>query len=746
MTTIHNFFEYCNENYIKQHIPSDQSSKSNFSDISNTNNKKLASFLNELKSSDTISSKDLKLIKTIYDFKHEFINSTVEQQSTICKNINNIIMEVEKANTLTEKICILSNYGISLFISYETGENPKEGLPYILNIGKCGLSFSKNYYFDNKYNRELNGYNKYLNKTLNILKNTYTDFKSLNIDEISEDVKYVENMLAPYILSNECKRNVKQRTNMYKLSEIDSKFPNLNILSSCFLSEYNLTDKPNTNVIFSSNLESCKQFDITTSYNEINDKTCYNNGEYYWYFLNDLFEKYDNKKNSVKSKIDNYIKWKIINNFMGSISENIRVEQFNFYCKFLSGQSEEKHIDERSINYLIESLPELIGKVFCDKYFTSDHKALMTHLIKYLLDAYEHNFTKKCNWIDNYSCKYALDKLNVLRQDHNQKVGYPEQDNYQDKYNKLYTILGDDYHNLSLYDFELKLVKWNQLLDIERLNKIEKDMTEWEMSPVMTNAYFHPLKNEIVFPAGILQEPFFTYLTSKQINNGIDITTDEKYKELFDDRIRLLNNHPSLKYITMASNFGSIGAVIGHEISHGFDDNGSKYDSNGKMVTWWTENVETNYKQITDKIVDQFNEYSMDLNIDGINETFKIDGKLTLGENIADLFGLIIAIDSYKLFYKDTDQSKPLDEGLLELFVSFANTWRYIESPNKTKNRIAIDVHSPPMFRVNGTVANIEDFYRIFNIDYSTSNIIKIFNEKILNINTYQSNENILTI
>ena len=118
----------------------------------------------------------------------------------------------------------------------------------------------------------------------------------------------------------------------------------------------------------------------------------------------------------------------------------------------------------------------------------------------------------------------------------------------------------------------------------------------------------------------------------------------------------------------------------------------------------------------------------MDLNIDGVNEIFKIDGKLTLGENIADLFGLIIAIDSYKLFYKEIDQLKTLDEGLLELFVSFANTWRYIESPNKTKNRIAVDVHSPPMFRVNGTVANIEDFYRIFNIDYPTSNIIKIFN------------------
>lgn len=732
LTNFENFFQYCNDSYLKQSMPNDQSSKSNFSDISNNNNENIVKILDELSNNSIIPNKYINLIKNIYNAKLNFEKTNTEQSNNVCSKIKNIMTLVDNASTLIEKVCILSDHGISLFISYGTGENSKDGNPYILNVGKCGLSFSKDYYFDSKYKNELEGYAKYKQSVLNHLISNYSVFNDLN-NNISDDVEHIEQLLAPYILSNVNKRDVIKRTNIYKLNEINSEFKNLGLSSSCFLNEYKLTDKLNIDVIFSNDLKTCKMNNSSNHYHENLDfKECFDNGEYYWYFLDDLFKKYDNDENrSSKNKIDNYIKWKIINNFMSLISEELRVMKFNFYSKFLNGQKEEKNVKERSINYLMDVVPELIGKVFCDNFFTSDHKKLMKELINYLLNAYEHNFINKCEWIYG-STNEALNKLKILNQDLNQKIGYPEECNYKNKYDKLFDLLDTLNMNdqFTLFDFELILTKWNQELDIEKLSMYETDMNEWEMSPVMTNAYFHPLKNEIVFPAGILQEPFFIYLTQEEINNkGIDISNHKRYVKLLEDRVRLSNEHPSLNYITMASNFGSIGAVIGHEISHAFDDNGSKYDSNGKLNEWWSSDVKQKYENITSKLVDQYNKYSLDLTINDSIQTFQINGKLTLGENIADLFGLVIAIDAYKMFYEQHKQNKTLDDGLLELFVSFSNTWRYIELPEKTKNRVAIDVHSPPMFRVNGTLANIKEFHRLFSPNEPCIDIVKIFND-----------------
>jgi putative endopeptidase len=723
-----NFFEFVNKSYLGQDIPSDETSVSNFTDISNRNIKNTISLLKQLQP----TNKSEKLLKAIYNKKTDFKNLSRSEQYNNCGQMLYIIDDVFAKKSLIGKISMLNKYGINAFISYGVSDNPSEKIlkPYIIDIGQTSLSFSKNYYFDKKYQRELNGLLKYRLDILNILSDTYPScFKFIgDIKQFSADIHQIEMLLAPYVFSNECKRDIKNRINIYKLNDIDNIFPNLKLLDDIFLAEYKLINKNEVEVIFCNDiLKSKKNIETNTKMTKEHD-----DGDYYWYVLDNLFLLYENDE-VMKSKIDNYIMWKIINNYVGFISEEMRIKKFEFYGRFLNGQTKEKSDEELATIYLMHSLPELIGKLFCNKYFTSDSKNLMKDLIDCLLDTYEHNFLNKCKWLtDSNSLMEAIQKLKILKIDSHQKVGYQEEIHYKHNYNILFSLLADKHiESLTLLEFNNILIKWQNILEVENLNRIEQDIYKWEMCPIEVNAYYHPIKNEIVFPAGILQKPFFIYLTENNINNkGIDISNDEELNKLLSDRLRLTrldNKYLNLQYVTMASNFGSIGAVIGHEISHGFDDQGSKFDANGKLREWWTDEVRKKYTNITNKIIEQFNKYNLDLKIDDKLETFKINGNLTIGENIADLFGLSIAIDSFKEYHKKKSSNKSLDEGMMELLVSYGNTWRYLEKPEKTKNRIVNDVHAPPLYRVNGTLSNITEFNNIFLDNKNCDDLIKIF-------------------
>jgi predicted metalloendopeptidase len=737
MTTnipLEQFSDFCNSIYLNQKIPSDQSSLSNFTDITNSNNYKIIQLLDSI---DINTDTDYnRLLKTLYNKKINFENISIDEELDTCDKIGDIINSVSDKNDLMDKICELNKFGMNMLFTYDVSDNPFDGNPYLLFLDSYSLTFSKNYYFESKYSRELNGYKSYIKDNLTYLKTNYSrQFGTLDIDGITNSVVEFENLLAPFILSNVKKRDVESRLNKYKISVISDKFKNINFDFPRFLEEYKLVDKMNIDIVFTNAITNAKNITtINVNYNSLtkDEKEKYDNGDYYWSLIDTIFKNY-NTDDKLKLQIDNYIKWRIISSFMSLISNKIRIKKFNFYNKFLLGQSVEKSSKIRAIEYLALFLPELIGKLFCDTYFTNDHKLLMKELINYLLEAYKYNFSHKCKWIDQHSLVELINKLTVLKLDSQQKVGFPDEITYKDKYERLFNIIQTCN---SLFDYQIAFIKWDHLLSYEKLYRTKKDNTEWEMSAINTNAYYHPLRNEIVFPAGILQKPFFTYLTKEQIDlNGIDAKEDSEYTNLFADRIKISKNElfKSLQYITMASNFGSIGAVIGHEISHGFDDNGSKFDSAGKLKTWWSVNVKKEYEKITDQIKKQFDSYSINVTIDGNKMSFDVNGSLTLGENISDLFGLRIAIDAFKKYHKSNPSNKTLKSGLMELLVSFANTWRYIESPEKTKNRISSDVHAPPSLRIYGTLQNIDEYDEIFNnIDKGEKkDIIKIFDKSV---------------
>jgi putative endopeptidase len=722
---INEFYETINKDYLEKSIPNDQNSISNFMDINNENTKKLINLvenIDELRTTDNYN----RLIKILYKKKLNFVNEN--------KTIHNIgilkaiLNDVMKQKTLINKICKLNEYGLTLFINHGVMENPIKELnqPYILSLFSGGLSFSKEYYFNEKYKSDLNNLFEYRKQVI-----TYLNGLIVDIDiNILDDIRHIETLIAPYILSNVKKRDVKERVNKYTINELQNKMQNIDLLAGNFLKEYNL-QKEGLNVLFCNNILKMREFDtLELYYLNISEelKNDLDNGDYYWMFINTLFKKYSENDELYVRLIDNYIKWKIISACSGLINEDLRLIKFDFYGKKLSGQNEEKPIKERTISYLITELPELIGKLFCQVYFPQTHLNLMRELITYLLDAYEDAFTNKCNWIidkDNKSLEEAIKKITKLREIQHQKIGFPDESTYEYKYQKLIQILNKyDYENLSLLEIDLLKTKWSIIIDAEKLQRNVKDNTEWEMCPVMVNAYYHPLKNEIVFPAGILQNPFFFYMDYK---DNIDILNND----VLQDYIRLSNEEnnlfKSLKTISMASNFGSIGVIIGHEISHGFDDQGSKFDSNGNMRIWWSEEVKNKYNEITKKLVNQFNEYYLE--IDG--EQYKVNGELTLGENIADLFGLTISIMAFKKYFNDHKinnklNNKTYNECLFELISALAVTWRYKETKQRTKQKIAIDVHSPAKFRVLGSLKNIPEFYELFNLEMP-ENLIKIF-------------------
>lgn len=727
---LNSFPNFCNQLYNQQTIPSDQSSISNFTDITNNNNLKMVNVMDNL---DDSTFKN-KILKHLYSLIINFKLQKIDKQLKTCDKINFFIDNIVNNNkNLMDKILILNNIGLSIFFNYDVCENPNDGKPYILCFDQCNLPFTKNYYFDKKYIREISGFNNYCENVLNFLKTNFqSKFGNLDINTILHDVNYFINMLSPLMLSNVSKRDISKRINYCTLDQLKHSLPHINFLNSNLLTEFNVNNT--TTVIFPNDIYSIKniknifpnfpnQFNYCDSDDSIQQQL--DNGEFYWAFINNLFYEHDVVKNSkIISMINNYIIWTVINNYFDLICEQSRIIKFNFYGKFLSGQKTEKNVKLRAIEYLSKMLPELIGELFCSKFFNIKNKSQMTELTHFLLDSYNDNFTN-CSWMDHKTRNEAINKLNALY--NNLKIGFPEISSFNEDYTILYDIIKQYIlHKLSLFEIDLIFSIWYKQLTVLKYFKTSVDNSKWEMSAIKTNAYYHPLKNEIVFPAGILQEPFYIYLTDDEIINGKRI---ENSNNIYLDRFRIANLNPkysSILSITMASNFGAIGAVIGHEISHGFDDNGSQFNYQGKYVNWWSNDVKNKYNSITQKIVDQYNSYFVDINVNGTTNIYRVNGKLTLGENIADLFGLRVAIDAYKKYHNIHPSFKSLNDALIELFISFANTWRYIELPEKTKNRIAVDVHSPPNTRIIGTLKNIKEFYEVFDQTID-QNIINIF-------------------
>ena len=365
--------------------------------------------------------------------------------------------------------------------------------------------------------------------------------------------------------------------------------------------------------------------------------------------------------------------WNILRSRAGVLPEEIGKANFEFYGKKLSGATEQRDRWKRGVGLAESLVGEDIGRSYVEKHFPPSSKEKMLELVDYLIAAYRSRI-QQLAWMSEPTKQRALEKLAQF----NAKIGYPEKWRSYDGL-EFGPDLVDNVRAGSAFEHDYQLSKIGQ----------PSDRGEWVSSPQTVNAFYNPVVNDITFPAAILQPPFF------------DPEADA------------------------AENFGAIGAVIGHEIGHGFDDQGSRYDGLGNLHSWWTDEDRSNFEELTAKLVGQFDGLVPSV-LEG-TKTKGVNGEFTLGENIGDLGGLGIAVVAYTKYLADHEledeqprQFGDLDgeyTGFQRLFLAWARVWRSKARPEMAAQLLAIDPHSPNEFRCNVIAANVDEFYEAFEVE-----------------------------
>lgn len=360
-----------------------------------------------------------------------------------------------------------------------------------------------------------------------------------------------------------------------------------------------------------------------------------------------------------------WLRWRVIHARAFLLTDDLVAEDFAFYGRLLSGTEQIRDRWKRAVSVVESLMGDAVGKLYVARHFPPHAKERMDELVANIREAYRVSINS-LDWMTPQTREKALAKLDKFTP----KIGYPKK--WRD-YSALVITRDDLYGNYQrgyAVEYERELAKLG--------GPVDRD--EWFMTPQTVNAYYNPGMNEIVFPAAILQPPFF------------DADADD------------------------AANYGGIGAVIGHEIGHGFDDQGAKYDGDGNLVDWWTDADRTEFGARTKKLIEQYDEF-VPRDLEGHHGSLHVNGAFTVGENIGDLGGLSIALLAYRLSLGGADG--PVIDGMTgeqRVFYGWAQVWRTKSRDAEAIRRLAIDPHSPPEFRCNGVIRNMDAFYDAFEV------------------------------
>ena len=606
------FYRYVNAKWMSENkIPNKYSKWGTFEIINQENLKRLNIIL---KSINCYDKKYYKL-KQLYNSYMDKNNLEKLDSSPIDKYIN----EIDKCNCKADIWKLLAKhykYGNFSFFSFypnEDAKNSKLVIPYIYSAG-LGLP-DRDYYFDKDKNKIRKKYLEYLESCWYLY---YSKKKNLN------HLLDLEIKLADKTYTNVQKRDPNKMYNKMSINELKQI---CNLDWDKYFSMFIIRDIPYLIV---------------------------DNKEFYKMFYK-LWNKLD--INIWKD----WMKCKVISRFSNLMSKRFYDNKFNFYNKFLSGQIESKPRWERAVSLVDNNFGELLGQLYVEKYFPESSKNKILDLVNNLKKELKDRILN-LDWMSDKTKKKALKKYCVFKS----KIGYP--DKWRDFSKINFT------NNDSLIEMILKINCFDFDYEMKRLFK-PTDLSRWEMNPQTINAYFHPLKNEIVFPAGILQKPFF------------DPNADD------------------------AINYGGIGTIIGHEMTHSFDDKGSKFDHNGNLNNWWTKEDKDKFDNKAKYFIKEYDK----LKVNSKN----VNGKLTLGENLADHGGVKISFYALQRALNKKNQINKIincETQNQRFFRSWAIIWRCNIRPKESLLRLKTDVHSPNEFRVNATLANIPEFHRTYNV------------------------------
>lgn len=616
------FYKYSNGAWLaKTPIPDDKSRYGAFDILAEKSRDAVTEILTELS-----NSKSIKMGSNKQKIR-DFYNSSMDTLSLNKLGAKPILGEIAKIDAIAnstdlfKSIVHLHKIGVSCFFSAGVGQDLKDATKQRMWLGESGISLpDRDYYLlDDESNKNIRKeYLSYISDMFVLLGDTKE-----NADKYAKVILSVETKLAELTNTRLENRNYPAMYNPTSLEDFSKNYTNFD-----FPKYFTALGADITDFVILSHPKFIAEF---------------NN------LLVDL----------PLSDIKTYLKWQLFDGVSNYLSLDFGKRSFDFYSGVLSGTKVMEARQKRMTKATSSVLGEAVGELYVEKYFPAESKARMITLVENLRIALKAKIAK-LDWMSEETKIEAVAKLDAFRV----KIGYP--DKWKD-YSKL-SITPDSYiqniWNATKFSLEENIAKLGQ----------EVDKEEWGMTPQTVNAYYHPLLNEIVFPAAILQAPFFYH-------NG-----DE------------------------AINYGAIGVVIGHEMSHGFDDQGRTFDKNGNMRDWWTKEDSKNFIERSNKLVEQFNEFTIP---DGTH----VNGKLTLGENIADLGGLTISLEAYNNSIKGKT-IEPIDgfTNYQRFFLSYAKVWRANIREKSLKRLVKEDVHSPGEFRVNGGLFNIPEFYEAFDI------------------------------
>ena len=620
------FYQYANGGWMANtEIPADESRWGGFSELGDNNNKMVLALVDkalEMKSVDS-NSDEGKVVN--------FFNTAMNMEKRNMQGISVIQPYIDRIKTIKNTDQLL-DYMIEnepyfgSFFGIFVSSNPKNSNENALYLGGGNLGLPDRDYYLNEDEDSVEKRKQYVKFTSNMLQMMGLD-ENLATTQAKRILK-LETRMATAMLPKEEMRNPLNRYNPMDIVKLKETAPNIKWK---------------------------KYFDGigTGSFDQIIVSQ-----PKYIAEVSKIFE------TESLGTLKEYLRWTILNDAAGSMDQAANDENFDFYGRKLRGQQEQKPLNERVLRTTSGVLGEALGKLYVKEYFPPEAKAIAVQMVEDLRTAYEARINA-LEWMSPETKAKAITKLKSFRV----KIGYP------DEWKDYSSLKVDTYENGgSFYGNLLNARKWRFDKNMEKIGKpVDKD--EWFMSPQTVNAYYNPPYNEIVFPAAILQAPFF------------DFKADP------------------------ACNYGGIGGVIGHEFSHGFDDQGAKYDADGNLNNWWSDEDLASFEKRGNALVEQYNAYEP---LPGVF----VNGKFTLGENIGDLGGINAAFDALQIYEAREGETAKIDALSQDerFFINWATIWRTKMRDEAMKNRIKTDPHSPGQYRATGPIINMEAFYKTFNI------------------------------
>ncbi|SIT97150.1 putative endopeptidase [Epilithonimonas bovis DSM 19482] len=616
------FYNYVNGGWMKTaEIPSDKPSWGSFNALREDVDVASLDILNKILSEKFPANSEGEKIQALYGTFIDWNKRNAEGINPIKSQLAKIDA-IKSVKDLQKYLIEATPVGDNPFYGWRVGADMKNSVMNAVYLGGPSLGLGKDYY------QKVNDVNtKTLAEYKNYVAKLETVLGSKTPDATAQKIVDFEKKLAQDLLTLEQGRDANLRYNPKTVAELPALVKNVNL--------------PNY----------LKAVGVNT------DKVIVGELKYY-----QNMDSWMTDKNI--GLIKEYMKYDLLNGNAGNLDQKLDDIRFDFYSKYLQGQKEQRSMDKRGLGVVNGVLGEAFGKLYVEKYFPAEAKQKMETYVDYIKKSFKQHL-ENVDWMSPVTKEKALEKLSKFKV----KIAYPDQ--WKD-YSKLNLTLdsngGTYYNNLE------KITEWSYAKNLDKIGK-PVDKTEWGMSPQTVNAYYSSSNNEIVFPAAILQPPFFSF-----------------------------NADPAV-------NFGGIGGVIGHEISHGFDDSGSRFDGDGNLNNWWTESDRKNFDAKVGQLAAQYDKY------EPVKGSF-VNGKFTSGENIGDLGGINVAYTALQMYLKDHGNPGKIS-GLTQdqrFFMSWATVWRTKATDKYMTNQVKTDPHSPGYYRSFGPLVNMDAFQQAFDI------------------------------